>query len=79
MKTLEQKIQQSNAAQVDALWAILKYKQIGILRKLQSMCEVIKLPFESLEQELPKDSEGRILDFESRKQIHTFLINKHNQ
>lgn len=79
MKTLEEKIQQANPAQIDALWAILKYKQIGILRKIQSMCEVLNISFDSINQEISKDEQGRILDFESRKQIHAFLINKHNQ
>ena len=33
----------ANEAQVDAVWGILKYKEIGIYRKVASMCEVLNL------------------------------------
>ena len=35
-------ISHANEAQLDALWAILKYRDMGILRKVLAMCEVLK-------------------------------------
>ena len=34
------KIKEANEHQMDALWAILKYRDMGILRKIQAMCAV---------------------------------------
>jgi len=77
-------VQQSNAvdvslrdasnAQVDAVWAILKYREIGIYRKLASISEVLNLDFEEVVSQFPSDDEGRILDHKTRHMIHDTLI-----
>lgn len=77
MKTMQTQIETANLAQIDGLWAILKYKEIGIMRKLMAMCEVLSISFDSVKDSLPQDENGRILDFETRKQIHEYLIS-HN-
>ena len=38
---LFRKIGEANEHQMDALWAILKYRDMGILRKILAMCEVL--------------------------------------
>tara|TARA_Y100000592_G_scaffold100586_1_gene181336 strand:+ start:1888 stop:2139 length:252 start_codon:yes stop_codon:yes gene_type:complete len=67
-------INEANEAQVDSLWAILKYKEIGIYRKIACMCEVLSLDFQDVVDSLPQDEEGRILDYKTRHLIHDSLI-----
>jgi hypothetical protein len=64
----------SNNAQVDAVWAILKYREIGIYRKLASISEVLNLDFEEAVSQFPCDEEGRVLDHKTRHMIHDSLI-----
>ena len=64
-----------NATQIDTLWAILKYKEIGIYRKIKCMSEVMGIDFDEVTAELPKDDEGRILDHKSRHAVHDILLN----
>ena len=64
----------ANEAQVDAVWGILKYKEIGIYRKVASMCEVLNLDFEEIVSEFPTDEEGRVLDHKTRHLIHDPLL-----
>jgi len=63
--TLLDTINEANEAQVDSLWAILKYKEIGIYRKID---------FDSAIEGLPQDEEGRVLDYKTRHLIHDTLI-----
>jgi hypothetical protein len=65
---------QANEAQVDSVWAILKYKEIGIYRKIACICEVLNLDFQEVLDQLPQDEEGRILDYKTRHMIHDSLI-----
>ena len=67
-------INEANKAQIDSLWAILKYKEIGIYRKIACMCEVLSLDFQDVIDSLPQDEEGRILDYKTRHMIHDSLI-----
>jgi hypothetical protein len=67
-------ISQAEESQVDALWAILKYKEIGIYRKVACMCDVLNLDFEPVLASLPQDDEGRILDYKTRHLIHDALV-----
>ena len=67
-------LQNANEAQVDAVWGILKYKEIGIYRKVASMCEVLNLDFEDIVSEFPTDEEGRVLDHKTRHLIHDGLL-----
>jgi len=63
--------------QIDTLWSILKYKEIGILRKIKCMTSVLGLKFENVASTLPTDPNGRILDYKTRHLIHDILI-KHS-
>ena len=72
--TLIQAIETANPVQVDTLWSILKYKEIGILRKVKCMSEVLHLNTPTVIDELPTDDEGRILDYKTRHMIHDVLI-----
>ena len=60
--------------QIDTLWSILKYKEIGIYRKVKCMASVLGLNFEKVVSDLPKDDSGRILDYKTRHLIHDTLI-----
>jgi hypothetical protein len=71
---LAEEISQAEESQVDALWAILKYKEIGIYRKVACMCDVLNLDFERVLASLPQDEEGRILDYKTRHLIHDALV-----
>ena len=73
IKLLDQ-ISQANAAQVESMWAILKYKEIGIYRKVACICQVLNQDFEDMLSDLPQDEEGRILDYKTRHLIHDALI-----
>ncbi len=67
-------LREANDAQVDAVWAILKYREIGIYRKLASISEVLNLDFEEAVSQFPSDEEGRVLDHKTRHMIHDTLI-----
>lgn len=67
-------ISQADSVQLDASWAILKYKEIGIYRKVACLCSLFNLNFEEVLAELPQDSEGRLLDYKNRHLIHDALI-----
>ena len=67
-------IAQANSAQLDALWAILKYRDMGILRKVLAMCEVLNLDEEEVVSRLPQDENGRIYDSKNRHLLSQALI-----
>jgi len=67
-------IESANSEQLDTLWSILKYKEIGIFRKMKCMTQVLGLDFTQLVDNLPKDDEGRVLDYRTRHMIHDILI-----
>ena len=67
-------ITKATPEQVDTLWSILKYKEIGIYRKIKCMSSVLGLNFENVIADLPKDDSGRILDYKTRHLIHDTLI-----
>jgi hypothetical protein len=64
----------ANDVEVDSIWAILKYKEIGIFRKVACICNLLGLPFDSITKELPQDENGRLLDYKTRHTIHDALI-----
>lgn len=74
LQNFEDAISRTNDTNIDTLWAILKYKEIGIYRKVKCMSEVLGVDFDQLSGELPTDSSGRILDQKSRHGIHDILI-----
>ena len=51
-------IESASSEQVDTLWSILKYKEIGIFRKVKCMSQVLGLDFIDIVENLPKDDEG---------------------
>lgn len=63
---LFKKISEANEHQMDALWAILKYRDMGILRKILAMCEVLGLDKEEVISNLPQDENGRVYDSKNR-------------
>ena len=72
--TLVNKINKANEAQIDASWAILKYKEIGIYRKVFCLCQLFDVDVDFVLAELPQDEDGRILDYKTRHIIHDALI-----
>ena len=72
--TLVNSINKANEAQVDASWAILKYKEIGIYRKVACLAQLLDVDFDVVLDELPQDEDGRILDYKTRHLIHDALI-----
>ena len=74
--TIAEAILDATSAQVDCLWAILKYRDLGILRKIKCMAEVLKFDLDSACKELPVNSGGFIVDRQTRHMIHDVLLQK---
>ena len=74
LDAFDESINKASGSEIDTLWAILKYKEIGIYRKVKCMADVLGADFEALIGELPSGSSGRILDQRSRHAIHDILI-----
>jgi len=74
MKTIIEAIESANLDVVDGLWAILKYREIGIFRKLSAMSAILGVDKDIVMSEAEKDNEGRILDKPTRKLIHDTLL-----
>ncbi len=74
--TISEAIEKANSAQVDCLWAILKYKEIGILRKIKCMSELLRFNLNKACEELPINEKGYIVDFKTRHLIHDILLEK---
>ena len=72
------KIGEANEYQMDALWAILKYRDMGILRKIFAMCEVLGIDKNEVVSNLPQDENGRIYDSKNRFLLSRALLNKTN-
>mgnify|MGYP001196366512 CR=1 FL=1 len=73
---LFKKISEANQNQMDALWAILKYRDMGILRKIYAMCEVLGLDKDEVVSNLPQDENGRIYDSKNRFLLSRALLGK---
>ena len=74
MRTLLDAIELAESEEIDGLWAILKYKDIGIMRKLKSMSALLDIDDNKVIDEAPKDEDNRIIDFKTRNQIHKILL-----
>tara|TARA_R110000824_G_scaffold320307_2_gene507291 strand:- start:1285 stop:1542 length:258 start_codon:yes stop_codon:yes gene_type:complete len=74
MKTLFDAIKIAESEEIDGLWAILKYKNIGIMRKLKSMSALLDIDSLRVIDEAPQDEEQRIIDYKTRNQIHEILL-----
>lgn len=77
--TIANAILKANSAQVDCLWAVLKYKEIGILRKIKCMSEVLRFDLDQACRELPLNDGGFIVDYKSRHLIHDILLERSKQ
>lgn len=67
-------VKKSDDVTADAIWAILKYRNIGILRKVMCICKILDVEPDEALSVLPKDENGRYLDKPTRKLIHDALI-----
>lgn len=74
--TITQAIENANPAQIDCLWAILKYREFGILRKIKCMSELLRFNLDKACEELPINENGFIVDFKTRHLIHDILLQK---
>lgn len=74
----ENAISEANIDMINALWAILKYQEYGILKKARAMCCVLRVNVDDFVDLLPKNKDGRILDKDSRHFIHDILIRYSN-
>lgn len=72
------KIAEANVAQMDALWSILKNRDMGILRKINAMCEVLHLNQDEVVSNLPQDENGRIYDSKNRFLLSRALLKASN-
>jgi hypothetical protein len=71
MKTLIEAIKKADSAEIDATWAILKYKNgPGILRRLKALAAVFGLNPDTITEEAPKNQDGFVLYHETM----TFLL-----
>ena len=72
--SFEEAIVNSNDVEADTIWALLKYKEIGIFRKVACICNLLDLNFNKAIKEMPQDDSGRVLDYKTRHLIHDALI-----
>ena len=72
-KQLANAIEEASPEQIDLCWAVLKYKEIGVFRKVKSLCSAFGLDFDEVVDELPQ-VDGRVVDRETRHLIHETLI-----
>lgn len=73
---LDKLLENCDDVTADAVWAILRYKNIGILRKMKCICKVLELDHTEVLQDIPKDEKGRYLDKPTRNIIHNALIKR---
>ena len=79
MRTLFDAIKLAESEEIDGLWAILKYKDIGIMRKLKSMSALLDIDSNKVIDEAPQDEDNRIIDFKTRNKIHKILLENSKQ
>ena len=70
----EDAILDASDVEVDTIWALLKYKEIGIYRKVGCICNLLNLNFDKAIKQIPQDDNGRVLDYKTRHLIHDALI-----
>lgn len=69
-------VEECSDAVYDSLWAILKYKEIGITRKINSMSEILGIDKAYILEYAEFTEDNRILDKQTRQNIHEVLIKK---
>jgi len=75
---LVEKLEEANMVELDIAFALLKYREIGIYRKIQAICLSFNLNLDEVLKGLPQE-EGRLLDWETRHFIHHYMIARANQ
>jgi hypothetical protein len=78
MQKFEKAVSLADINVINGLWAILKYQDLGILKKILSMCRLLNLNEDEVIRDLPQNEDGRILDKPSRHVIHDILIKYSN-
>ena len=78
LNPLVQKLENANMVELDIAFALLKYKEIGIYRKIQALCLSFNLNLDEVLQGLPQE-EGRVLDWDTRHFIHHYMIIRANE
>lgn len=76
MKTLIDTIKQADEVEVDGMFATLKYRSMGILRKMRVFALILDLDEEIVLKEAPKDDSGRLIDYEARHTICDALVSR---
>ena len=72
------KLTNASETELDVAFALLKYKEIGIYRKIKGLCLAFGLDFEEVVKGLPQEN-GRLLDRETRHYIHDFMFARAKQ
>ena len=62
MNPLVEKLEEANMVELDIAFALLKYREIGIYRKIQAICLSFNLNLDEVLKGLPQE-EGRLLDW----------------
>ena len=70
---LVNKLSNASEIELDVAFALLKYKEIGIYRKVKGLCLAFGLNFDEVIKGLPQEN-GRLLDRETRHYIHDFML-----
>lgn len=78
MNPLIEKLENANIVELDIAFALLKYREIGIYRKIQALCLSFDLDLDEVLQGLPQE-EGRLLDWDTRHFIHHYMITRANE
>jgi len=75
---LADKLSNASEIELDVAFALLKYKEIGIYRKIKGLCLAFGLNFDNVVKTLPQEN-GRLLDRETRHYIHDFMLARAKQ
>ena len=75
---IEQKILECSEEQLDTAFAVLKYPQIGILRKIKCISLIFGVDFGDLIDTLPKSNDDRILSKKTKAIIRDLLMKRVN-
>jgi hypothetical protein len=71
---LTNKFATATPEQIDTLWSLLRYQNLGILRKIKCMSSLFNLDSNEVIKEFPMDENQRVFDRKSRHLIHNELI-----
>lgn len=74
MNNIELAIRNSNIETINTLWALLKYRELGILKKINCMAQVLGIDSQEFLRHMVLDEDGRVIDRASRSLIHDILI-----